>query len=81
MDDASVIHRIDELVEEEHRLRSHASSGTPLGDEDRQRLQQVEVQLDQCWDLLRRRRARRTTGADPDEADVRDPGTVEHYMQ
>jgi hypothetical protein len=81
MDDVSLIHRIDELVDEEHRLRSHASSGTPLPDDDRERLQQLEVQLDQCWDLLRRRRARRTAGEDPDATDVRDPGTVEHYMQ
>lgn len=80
VDDAELVARINELVEEEHRLeREHAGVG--LGDADRQRLNDLEVQLDQLWDLLRQRRARRHAGQDPDEAEIRDPGTVEHYQQ
>jgi len=80
MDDAELVTRIDELVEEEHKLeREHAESG--LSDDDRRRLQQLEVQLDQCWDLLRQRRARRAAGQDPGEAEVRPAEVVEHYQQ
>lgn len=80
MDDAELVHRIDELVEEEHRLeRSH--SDEPLGPEDQARLHRVEEQLDQCWDLLRRRRARRNAGGDPDQVEARPVDTVEHYRQ
>jgi len=50
-------------------------------EETDQRLRQLEVALDQCWDLLRQRRARRNTGENPDEANVRDPEIVEHYQQ
>ena len=80
MNDAELVGRIDQLVTEEHRLeREHAAEG--LSDADRERLQAVEVQLDQCWDLLRQRRARRQAGQDPAEAQVRDPEVVEHYQQ
>jgi hypothetical protein len=48
---------------------------------DRERLEQVSIELDQCWDLLRQRRARRAAGQDPDEAQAREPGTVEKYLQ
>jgi hypothetical protein len=75
MSDKSVLNHISELVEEEHKLRAAA---TAPGNEAR--LKEVEVQLDQCWDLLRQRRARREFGADPDGAGVRDPGTVEGYI-
>lgn len=79
MDDTEVVHQIDKLVGEEHRLRqSHA--GSPLGDDDLQRLHHVEVALDQCWDLLRQRRARREVGDDPTGASVRSEGTVEGYL-
>jgi hypothetical protein len=81
VDDDDVIRRIDRLVEEEHRLRSHASSGTELSDEDRKRLHELEVGLDQCWDLLRQRRARTHAGQDPGEVTVRDEGVVEGYQQ
>jgi hypothetical protein len=50
-------------------------------DEDKDRLRAVEVELDQCWDLLRQRRALREAGADPGEAQVRDAETVERYLQ
>jgi hypothetical protein len=80
MDDAEIVKRIDDLVAEEHRLeREHAEDG--LSDGDRGRLEALEVQLDQCWDLLRQRRARRDAGQDPGAAQVRDPEVVEHYQQ
>jgi uncharacterized protein DUF2630 len=81
MDDAEVLQRINHLVEEEHRLRDHAAGGHPLSDEDTTRLAALEVGLDQCWDLLRQRRARREYGQDPDEAAPRDPSVVERYLQ
>lgn len=80
MDDADIVSRIDALVEEEHRLeRSHTDGG--LSDEERARLRAVEVHLDQLWDLLRQRRARRHAGQDPDGAAERPPGVVEHFQQ
>ena len=76
VDDLEVVRRINELADEEHRLeRAHA--GTPLGEDELQRMRAVEVALDQCWDLLRQRRARRGAGVDPDEATVRPVDTVE----
>ncbi|HEV7761376.1 MAG TPA: DUF2630 family protein [Acidimicrobiales bacterium] len=82
MDDAEVIRRINDLAQEEHRLEQAAGSGPGgLSDDDHARLREVEVALDQCWDLLRQRRARRSSGQDPDEAQVRPEGTVEGYQQ
>jgi Protein of unknown function (DUF2630) len=81
VDDDAVIKHIDELIEEEHRLRSHAEGGNPLSVEDSERLATMEVQLDQCWDLLRNRRARRRAGQDPDEATTRPAEVVERYRQ
>ena len=80
MDDAEVIRRIGALVDEEHELERSVSAGGPDDDAER-RLRDLEVALDQCWDLLRQRRARRGTGADPDEAQVRPPDVVERYQQ
>jgi hypothetical protein len=80
MEDRSLLDRINELVEEEHRLERNAQ-GEGLGDTQKQRLRDIEVQLDQCWDLMRQRRARREFGQDPDQAQVRSEGTVEGYMQ
>jgi len=80
MDDAEILSRIHALVDEEHQLEeSHVGEG--LSAEEQERLQSIEVALDQCWDLLRQRRARRNAGLDPDEAEVRDEGTVEGYRQ
>jgi hypothetical protein len=80
MDDVEILSRITALVDEEHRLEeSHVGEG--LSDEEKDRLAEVEVALDQCWDLLRQRRARRNAGLDPDEAAVRPEGTVEGYRQ
>ena len=77
MDDKGVLSEIQKLVDEEHALREDASESP----EHRERLKNVEVQLDQCWDLLRQRRGKRHAGADPDDARVRDPNTVERYVQ
>lgn len=80
MDDTDVIRRIGALVDEEHQLeRSQASSGPDAATAER--LRDIEVALDQCWDLLRQRRARRETGENPDDAGVRPPEVVERYQQ
>ena len=81
-DDREIIKQIDQLVDEEHALETrHAGDASPLSDEEKQRLRALEVHLDQLWDLLRQRRARRNAGLDPDEATERDPSTVEGYRQ
>jgi hypothetical protein len=79
MDDKEVIARIDALIEEEHGLHQRHPDG--LDDDETERLRDLEVQLDQCWDLLRQRRARRNAGQDPDVAQARAEGTVEGYQQ
>ncbi len=80
MDDAEIVRRIGELVDEEHRIESD-HEGRALDEEEQKRLRDLEVALDQCWDLLRQRRARRAAGGDPDEAAVRPETTVETYVQ
>jgi hypothetical protein len=79
MDDQDVIKRIDELVAEEHRLRS-APPG-PTTSEERARLSEIATHLDQLWDLLRRRRARQEFAQDPDSESLRAPDVVEGYKQ
>lgn len=81
MDDDEVLRRIDELIEEEHRLHAGAGDGRGLSEEEHDRLRELEVRLDQCWDLLRQRRARRHAGRDPNEAEVRSESVVERYRQ
>ena len=80
MQDAQIREHIEKLVAEEHRLLEHGDA-RGLTPDDRKRLEQVEVQLDQYWDLLRQRRARRDAGQDPNVAHLRDADTVEHYKQ
>ena len=80
MDDRELLHTIEKLVNEEHGLMQEAEGGQ-LDDAEHARMHEIEVRLDQCWDLLRQRRARKEFGLNPDEAKVRDPGTVEHYQQ
>jgi hypothetical protein len=80
MDDRQLLGQIGDLVEEEHALERQAASGG-LDEEQQGRLRHLEVQLDQCWDLLRQRRARRDAGLDPEDAQVRPEGTVEGYLQ
>ena len=77
MDDKQIRGRIEELVEEERRLRE---SGQHT-DEERARLRQIEEDRDQLWDLLRQRDAKRQYGADPDEAQPRPESEVEGYLQ
>jgi predicted nuclease with TOPRIM domain len=80
-EDSSVRQHIQDLVAEEHSLRERLASGEISVEEEHARLKDVEVQLDQLWDLLRQRRARRAAGLDPDGAETRDPSTVEGYRQ
>ena len=80
MDDAQVQQRIEELVAEEHKLWDAESSGNAT-EEDKRRLQELKVGLDQCWDLLRQRRALEQYGQDPDLASPRSADTVENYQQ
>lgn len=80
MDDQAVFNRIEELSEEEHELLRRAGS-RGLSPEERDRLNELQVLLDRCWDLMRQRRARRDAGLNPDDASVRDAKTVEGYWQ
>jgi hypothetical protein len=80
MDDKEVLGRINDLAREEHELFERESHGK-VTDADRARLRRLEVTLDQCWDLLRQRRALRESGLDPSAATVRQPETVERYEQ
>ena len=80
MDDQQIHGTIEGLVAEEHELWEREAAGT-ADDSDRQRLQELKVSLDQCWDLLRQRRALREAGLDEDTATARDPGVVERYEQ
>jgi Protein of unknown function (DUF2630) len=75
MTDDEILDRVHRLVEDEQELRR---AGGPV---DADRMRQLEETLDQCWDLLRQRRAKREFGENPDDAAVRDVGTVERYQQ
>jgi uncharacterized protein DUF2630 len=80
MDDGQIHTSIESLVAEEHELWNREAAGNATPD-DRRRLESIKLSLDQCWDLLRQRRALRTAGRDPAEADVRSPEVVERYEQ
>jgi hypothetical protein len=80
MDDARIHTSIESLVAEEHELWEREAAGNATPD-DRRRLESLKVSLDQCWDLLRQRRALRSAGRDPADADVRPPEVVERYEQ
>jgi len=80
MDDSNILRRIGELANEELALEE-AHVGTALTGDELHRLQKLEVELDQCWDLLRQRKARRSAGQDPNSATVRPEEVVEHYLQ
>jgi Protein of unknown function (DUF2630) len=77
MEDNQVLQQIKKLVQTEESLYAK----NYLNENDKQRLRQMEVELDQCWDLLRQRRALRDVGRNPDEAVVRPPDIIEHYEQ
>ncbi|MET7329996.1 DUF2630 family protein [Nonomuraea sp. NPDC005650] len=81
MRDDEILTRISALVDEEHELRNRLSTGEVTTDEEHERIKQLETALDQCWDLLRQRRARRSAGEDPDNAAARPADEVENYRQ
>jgi hypothetical protein len=78
MDDQQIVEQINELAHQEHELWETESRGE-ASEAERERLKELQVTLDQCWDLLHQRRARRNAGMDPDEARVRDAREVEGY--
>jgi hypothetical protein len=80
MDDPQIHGTIERLVTEEHELWDREAAGNAT-EVDRERLRELKVSLDQCWDLLRQRRALREAGQDPDIAGVRRPEVVERYEQ
>jgi hypothetical protein len=80
MEDSQIHASIERLVAEEHELWQRESGGNATSD-DRRRLEELKVSLDQCWDFLRQRRALREAGLDPESADARPPEVVEHYEQ
>jgi hypothetical protein len=80
MEDTTIHTTIEQLVDEEHELWEREAAGI-AGESERRRLKDVQVSLDQCWDLLRQRRALRDAGWNPDSAQVRRSEVVEHYEQ
>ena len=80
MDDSRIHQTIEKLVAEEHELWQRESAGD-AGETERRRLDELNVALDQCWDLLRQRRALREAGLDPEAAAARPPEVVERYQQ
>ena len=80
MDDAEIHGAIEQLVADEHELWDREAAGN-ASEDDRRRLRELKVSLDQWWDLLRQRRALQEAGGDPDAADVRRPDVVEGYEQ
>lgn len=79
--ESDIMARVHELVEDERQLRDRLQAGEITTDEEHARLREVEAQLDQCWDLLRQRRARVEAGQDPDAAAPRPADEVEGYLQ
>ncbi len=81
MDDKEILARITGLIDTEHELRTQLAEGTLSSEQERERLRSAEEALDQCWDLLRQRRARRDAGENPDGAAARPVTEVEGYQQ
>jgi len=81
MDDKEILTRISGLIETEHELRAQLAAGQLTSEQEREQLRSAEEALDQCWDLLRQRRARREFGDSPDDAEVRPVTEVEGYQQ
>jgi hypothetical protein len=81
MTDRTILDHINELAHEEEELWRLAGAGGGLDGEDKQRLDRIAVELDQAYDLLRQRQAKREFGEDPDEAVMRSADVVEHYQQ
>lgn len=81
MDDKEILSRIDDLIKTEHKLRARLASGELTSADENAALRSAEEALDQCWDLLRQRRARREFGEDPSLAEARPTSEVEEYWQ
>ena len=81
MDDKDIMSRISELIETEHDLRGQLQRGELSSEQERERLRSAEEALDQCWDLLRQRRAKRQYGENPGNAAARPVSEVEGYQQ
>jgi hypothetical protein len=81
MDDKEILARISGLIETEHELRAQLAAGQLSAEQERERLRSAEQALDQCWDLLRQRRAKREFGESPDAAEVRPTTEVQGYQQ
>ena len=81
MDDKDIMSKISELIDTERELRGQLQQGELSSEQERERLRSAEAALDQCWDLLRQRRAKRQYGEDPDAAAVRPVSEVEGYQQ
>jgi len=81
MDDKEIITTIDDLIQTEHDLRARLAAGQLTSEDEHQQLRATEQQLDQCWDLLRQRRARREFGEDPSGSAARPVSEVEEYLQ
>ncbi len=81
MDDKEILAHIDDLIQTEHTLREQLAAGQLSSAQEREQLRAAEAALDQCWDLLRQRRARTEFGENPNEAIARPVGEVEGYMQ
>ncbi|HYK71284.1 MAG TPA: DUF2630 family protein [Streptosporangiaceae bacterium] len=81
MDDKEIFRTIDDLISTEHDLRARLAAGELTSEQEREQLRTVEEQLDQCWDLLRQRRARREFGEDPSGSAARPANEVEGYLQ
>ena len=81
MEDKQILGHIDELIQTEHDLRAKLASGELSGREEHERLRAAEEALDQCWDLLRQRRARREFGESEGESAARPASEVEGYLQ
>jgi hypothetical protein len=81
MDDKEILAHIDDLIQTEHTLREQLAAGQLSSAQQREQLRAAEEALDQCWDLLRQRRARREFGENPNEALSRPVSEVEGYQQ
>jgi hypothetical protein len=81
MDDKTLMHQISGLVDEEHKLRTQLQGGKITEQDEHDRLRGIEAELDQLWDLLRRRRAAKLQGVSPDQVEAHTIEEVEHYLQ
>jgi Protein of unknown function (DUF2630) len=81
VNEQQILDQVRSLVDQEHELRTRVQEGALAPEEEREQLRQLELALDQCWDLLRQRRARLEAGQDPDQAVVRPVDEVEDYRQ